>query len=167
MATPAEPEKPAYIGRYRRVRKGEGADERSVCEKALLACIMHSCDAAIIIEQDPMFSYSMFSVPSLRLFAIKLMAEYKRSGKADIPVMIAQMEPEDAEAVSEAFADIAKYSPPVECARDAMSRIKALDAEGSLIGSKEEESESASVSEDKIRELQRYLKDKAKRGEQK
>ncbi len=158
VASPAEPAKPSYIGHYRRIRVGEGKDERTVCETALLACIMHSYDAAIIIEQDPDFSYTLFSNPALRLFAIKLMAEYKRAQRADIPLLIAQMEPDEAEAVSEAYANINKFSPPAECAADAIKRIRELETVGALRTAGEEPEENAPEDEARIRELQEYLK---------
>jgi len=156
VATPLKENTPTFI-RHNRTRKAV-ENERTVCERALLACIMSSPEAALNIESSPQFAYKLFTNEAMRLLCIQLIAEYKQGKTADIPLMIAALEPESAEEISAAFAAVGSYVPPEECAMEAIERLRRIDVQNALRPHEADEAKDVSAdAEARARELQEYL----------
>ena len=90
--------------RYVNYKRPKVDSERLKTEKKLLACIMSSRDDGLEISKDRDFSLAVFTSDPLRAFCARLLAAYRTGGKPDIPLMIAELETEPAEAVSSALA---------------------------------------------------------------
>lgn len=162
-AKPSDANSPRYIRNNKPVQRIE-TTERAKCEAALLACMMSSPDAGLDIERGDGFAYTLFSDKSLRLFAIKLIAAYRQGGKADIPIMIASMDAEEAKAVSSAYAEAGSYEPAVECGKEAVRRILELEAQEAL-RARPDVGEKAASSKADLTELQKYILNRRSREE--
>ncbi len=92
-------------------------------EQKLLGCMMSSREAGVEIGKNRDFSLSLFTVDPLRAFAARLLAAYRTGGKPDISLMIAELEPEDAEVVSGAFAVSEDIPSPAAYASDLMKNM--------------------------------------------
>ncbi len=122
----AAPEKDRAPARYINYKRPKRDSERISAEKRLLACMMTSPEAGKLIGGNPSFSLKLFSSPSMRAFAARLIAAYSTKGKADIPVMIADLEADEAEDVSSAYAMTDEISSPVPAAVEIMERLSVL-----------------------------------------
>lgn len=118
--------------RYNNYKKPKRDGERLLCEKKLLSCVMVSCEAGLDISRLESFSLTLFSSPHLRAFCAKLIAEYSVKGRAEIPLMVAELEGEAAEEVSSAYSDTDDISSPVPVAEDLLKKLGLLTLKDEL-----------------------------------
>jgi hypothetical protein len=93
---------------------------------------MVSCEAGLDISRLESFSLTLFSSPHLRAFCAKLIAEYSVKGRAEIPLMVAELEGEAAEEVSSAYSDTDDISSPVPVAEDLLKKLGLLTLKDEL-----------------------------------
>lgn len=106
--------------------------ERLSFERKLLACMMASPETGLLISKSKGFSPMLFSSEQMRLFALKLLAAYRKGGSPDISVMIAELEPDEAEEVSGAYTGLEELSSPVQAAADIIARIRTVTLKSKL-----------------------------------
>ncbi|MBO4563005.1 MAG: DNA primase [Clostridia bacterium] len=154
----AKSEAPARLNTFKRPKRDT---ERIRSERRLLACIMTSPEAGIEIVRKNGFSLTLFSSPSLRAFCARLISAYRTGSKADIPVMIAELDPASAEDVSSAFSGTDDIVSPVECADAIMASLTMMDLKDELktLSAKAKETSS---SEEKAAVMKEYSEKFAK-----
>ena len=124
-----ESDRPA---RYLNYKRPKIDSERASCEKKLLACMMSSGEACTEIGRSSRFSLKLFSSESMRAFAARLLASFSSDGRADIPLMIAELEAAEAEDVSSAYAMSDDVVSPVASAEDLLSSLAVMTIKDDL-----------------------------------
>lgn len=117
-----------YVG-YRSPKQDT---ERLKFERKLLACMMTSPEAGLSTAKSKGFSPALFSSEPMRVFASKLISAYRKGGRPDVSLMIAELEAADAEEVSGAYAEADELVSPEKAARDIISRITTVDLKSEL-----------------------------------
>lgn len=112
--------------KYLNFKRPKRDTERISIEKMLLACMMTSAEAGKRIGGSSAFSLKLFSSPSMRAFAARLIAAYGSKGRADIPLMLADLEAIDAEDVSSAYSMTDEIVSPVPAALETIDRLSAV-----------------------------------------
>lgn len=120
---------PARYNNYKRPRSDS---ERTKNEIRLLSCIMASPSEGTQIGRSKGFSLMLFKDAHLRAFCARLLAAYSSGNRADIHVMLAELEPEAAESVSAAYALTDDISSPVACAEDIIAAVTEADLKDKL-----------------------------------
>lgn len=118
--------------RYNNYKRPKTENERLKSEIKLLSCIMYSPELGSDIGRSKSFSLMLFSSPHLRSFSARLLAAYSSGMHADIPVMMASLEPEAAESVSAAYASADEAFCSLECAEDIMRSIREMELKEKL-----------------------------------
>ncbi|MCR5809190.1 MAG: DNA primase [Clostridiales bacterium] len=149
-----------YVG-YKRPKTDS---ERLKAEKKLLSCIMASADYGNEIGKMKGFSLMLFSSPHLRAFCARLLTAYSAKGKADIPVMMAELEKDAADEVSGAYAGISDLVSPIASAEEIIfslrkqnmkRELEELSAEIKELTSPEEKAEALNKYKAKYAEFQK------------
>ena len=123
----------APYSRYNNYKRPKEDSDRLKSEVRLLSCIMSSRETGMAVGKSKGFSLMLFSSPHLRAFCARLLAAYSSGAEADIPVMIAELDPEASEYVSAAYATLDEYSHSVEFAEDVIKTISEADLKDKLI----------------------------------
>lgn len=110
--------------RYNNYKKPRRDNERVRFEKKLLSCMMTSPENGLEIGRGAGFTPELFSSASLRAFALRLLAAYKTGSGSNIPVMLAELEGEEADEVTDAYSSADDISAPVECAADIIAKLR-------------------------------------------
>lgn len=105
-------------------RRPVSTEKRVRSEIMLLACMMVSRSDCAAIEQLEGFGDELFSDPALADFSRKLRSANSKGKGADLKLMIASIEDDEAESVSSAAAAAADIEDPVETARDCILAVR-------------------------------------------
>ncbi|MBO4384588.1 MAG: DNA primase [Clostridia bacterium] len=146
---------PAGRKRYMGFKKPKRDDERTLSERKLLSCIMRSADDGLLISKSKLFSLMLFTSDAMRVFAAKLISDYDSGKKVNIPLMLAGLDSDGSEDISDAFSSIDSISDPVSCAEDVMLNltVRTLKDEISELS---KSSANASTAEEKDRLIREY-----------
>ena len=139
-----------------RVRTAPVDNERTRAESALLCMMMHSKEAAMLVSDcgcDKPFADEV-----TRAFARALTSAYERGETPNIPLLIANMEKEQAERITAALREETECAEAEKAARDCIRRIEKCDLLSEMEELKAQLAEpSLSVDEraTKLREMQK------------
>ncbi|MEN6338954.1 MAG: DNA primase [Clostridiaceae bacterium] len=131
-------------------------NERTRAESALLCMMLHSKEAAMLVSDCG--CDKPFAEESTRDFARALTAAYERGETPNIPLLIANMEKENAERITAALREETECAEPEKAARDCIRRIEKCDLAAEMEEIKAQLAEpslSAGEREKKLREMQK------------
>ena len=117
---------------YASYRPPKQDTERLGFEKKLLACMMTSPEAGLNTAKLNGFSPMLFSSEQLRTFALKLLAAYRTGGSPDISLMIAELEPAEAEEAAAAYQESGDIASPMRAAADIIKCIRIAELKTKL-----------------------------------
>ena len=106
--------------------------ERARFERTLLACMMASPDDGKAIARMKGWSPSLFTSESLRKFSVRLLEAYSKGGKPDIPLMLAELEGEEANEVSGAYSEEESTIAPSDTAEGIIKRLSLMTLKDEL-----------------------------------
>lgn len=136
--------------RYNNYKKPKSDNERVKCEKKLLSCIMASPEDGIEIGSRRDFSLNLFGSMHIRSFCARLLAQYRSGAKADIPIMIAELDKEAADEISGAYSSLEDISSPADCAADIIRNLKVMDLKDELSGLSEKAAAASGEEKEKL-----------------
>jgi len=108
-----------------RVRTAPVDNERTRAESALLCMMMHSKEAAMLVSNCG--CDKPFADEPTRAFARALTSAYERGETPNIPLLIANMEKEQAERITAALREETECTEAEKAARDCIRRIEKCD----------------------------------------
>lgn len=108
-----------------RVRTAPVDNERTRAESALLCMMMHSKEAAMLVSDCG--CDKPFTDEATRAFARALTSAYERGETPNIPLLIANMEKEQAERITAALREETECTEAEKAARDCIRRIEKCD----------------------------------------
>ncbi len=108
-----------------RVRTDPVDNERTRAESALLCMMMHSKEAAMLVSDCG--CDKPFADEATRAFARALTSAYERGETPNIPLLIANMEKEQAERITAALREETECTEAEKAARDCIRRIEKCD----------------------------------------
>ncbi len=108
-----------------RVRTAPVDNERTRAESALLCMMMHSKEAAMLVSDCG--CDKPFADEATRAFARALTSAYERGETPNIPLLIANMEKEQAERITAALREETECAEAEKAARDCIRRIEKCD----------------------------------------
>ena len=144
-------EHPRYLN-YKKPRKDSS---RGLAEIKLLACMMVSAKSGTGIARSKLFSLTLFQSLSMREFAKKLLGVYASEGKADIPLLISELNKEDAEDIASAYSQTDSFPSPLESAEDIMGNLTLINIKDEL-NELSEKANTAAGAEERAEYLKKY-----------
>ena len=108
-----------------RVRTAPVDTERTRAESALLCMMLHSKEAAMLVSDCG--CDKPFADEATRAFARALTSAYERGEKPNLPLLIANMEKEQAERITAALREETECADAEKAARDCIRRIEKCD----------------------------------------